>query len=270
MHAPVPIADLPSALEHLDEVWEAVGGAAPVVALDYDGTLTPIVAHADDAVLDDGVRQLLRDLAAHVPVIIVSGRDRADVEAKVGEPGLWYAGSHGCDISGPGGFRFEHRGALDALPSLDDAARRLEEVAAASPGAWVERKRFAVALHVRQASPDAVPALLERGAAVASAFPTLRPSTGKMVVEVRPAIDWHKGAALRFLLDEALPAPHGRPLFVGDDLTDEDAFAAVAADGAGIVVAGGDHATLARWSLAGPDEVRVLLGRLRDRLGGST
>ncbi len=83
-------------------------GRRPAVFLDYDGTLTPIVARPELAVLSDDMRAAVRRLARSCPVAIVSGRDRADVERLVGIGELVYAGSHGFDIAGPGGLRIEH------------------------------------------------------------------------------------------------------------------------------------------------------------------
>jgi trehalose 6-phosphate phosphatase len=88
---------------------------------------------------------------------------------------------------------------------------------------------------------------------------------GKRVLELRPAIAWDKGRAVRWLLEIVAPAGEAfAPVYVGDDLTDEDAFAAVRDDGVGIVVRGetDDRPTLASFALAGPVEVPTLLARI--------
>ena len=76
----------PSALGALEAIRERIAGRPVMVFLDYDGTLTPIVRRPEDALLTDDMRARVRALAAHVPVAIVSGRDRAAVEALVGLP----------------------------------------------------------------------------------------------------------------------------------------------------------------------------------------
>ena len=96
---------IPSALEHVQEI--ARSGDRLAVFLDYDGTLTPIVSHPEDAWLPDSMRQTLRSLAARVPVAILSGRDLDDVRGRVLVDGIVYAGSHGFDIAGAGGLRRE-------------------------------------------------------------------------------------------------------------------------------------------------------------------
>jgi trehalose-phosphatase len=255
------IGDLPSALDSFDAVWERLGRRPPVVCLDYDGTVAPIAPRPEAAILDAPMRETLERVAAELTLVVISGRDLDDVMHLASVAGAWYAGSHGFDVSGPGGFHYQHPGAIAALGALDAAADRLDVGLSGVEGAWVERKHFAVAVHYRQVAEADVPRVLAVYDEVAANAP-LRRSAGKMVVELRPDVDWDKGAALRYLLDDVLVAPHGRPLYVGDDLTDEDAFAAVAADGVGVVVHGGDHSTAAQFSLADPAEVRTLLERL--------
>ena len=81
---------IPSALEHVQEI--AQSGDRLAVFLDYDGTLTPIVSHPEDAWLPDSMRQTLQSLAARVPVAILSGRDLDDVRGRVLVDGIVYAG----------------------------------------------------------------------------------------------------------------------------------------------------------------------------------
>src|SRR5256885_10928881 len=94
---------IPSALEHVQQ--SAQGGDRLAMFLDYDGTLTPIVSHPEDAWLSDSMRRTLRELAARMPVAILSGRDLDDVRRRVDIAGIVYAGSHGFDIAGPHGLR---------------------------------------------------------------------------------------------------------------------------------------------------------------------
>jgi trehalose 6-phosphate phosphatase len=114
---------LPSALEYVQEI--AGHNDRLGVFLDYDGTLTPIVSHPQDAWLSDSMRETLRSLAACVPVAILSGRDLDDVRGRVHVDGIVYAGSHGFDIAGAGGLP-KQLGA-DCLPVLDAAEKELRE-----------------------------------------------------------------------------------------------------------------------------------------------
>ena len=96
------------------------------------------------------------------------------------------------------------------------------------PGAWVERKRFAIAVHYRQTPPDRHGAVQEAVSAVAPEFPRLRVSSGKMILELRPGhrLGQGQGAALAPGADGAGPAGV-LPMYLGDDTTDEDAFRAI-------------------------------------------
>src|SRR5439155_27265840 len=131
---------LPSALNFIDEIIAGTGGKRPAVFLDYDGTLTPIVSHPQDAWLSDSMRQTLRSLAARVPVAILSGRDLDDVRGRVLVDGIVYAGSHGIDIVGAGGLRRELGAAY--LPVLNKAETELCEALAEIPVAQPERNLF--------------------------------------------------------------------------------------------------------------------------------
>ena len=255
---------LPSALdpEHAGR-WLRLAEEDGVVFLDYDGTLTPIVARPELATLADGMRQTLRRLAERLPVAVVSGRDAAVVAGLVGMDGLAYVGSHGLDITGFGDGTTRHEVAREFVPQLDAAERELRRATAGISGVLVERKRFSVATHVRLAAPaarTAVESIVER---VGREHPSLRRERGNMVFELRPDIDWDKGRAVCWLLD-ALGRDRTAALFIGDDLTDETVFRALSGGGLGIVVSEAGRPTAADLRLSNTAEVQTLLGRLAD------
>ena len=171
---------IPSGLEHVQKI--ARSGERLAVFLDYDGTLTPIVSHPEDAWLSESMRQTLRSLAARLPVAILSGRDLDDVRGRVHVDGIVYAGSHGFDIAGAGGVRRELGAAY--LPVLDAAEAELREALDEIPGAQLERKHFSVAAHYRNvdesdaSEPKPFRAQFERASATESA--TLSASTISM------------------------------------------------------------------------------------------
>ena len=252
---------LPSALERLDEVRKAIEGRCPALFLDYDGTLTPIVAHPSEAVLPAATREVLIELSQRCAVAVISGRDLEDVRRHIGIEGIFYAGSHGFQVAWPDGRRSENEEATRLLPALDVTERALGAGVAAVPGAWVERKRFAIAVHYRQVADADVPALERIVERVAEGSPGLYRSGGKRVFELRPDVDWHKGAVVTSLLEQLGLADGGLPIYIGDDLTDEDGFRAVAETGIGIVV-GAPGETAARYALADPAEVALFLDAL--------
>ena len=254
---------LPNALSHLAEIRVRLGGKRPAVFLDYDGTLTSIVDRPELAVLSEDIRAVVRELAEHCHVAIVSGRDRVDVERLVGLDGLIYAGSHGFDIAGPGGLSKEHERAADFLPALDRAEKRLRWKTAGIEGALVERKKFAIAVHYRLVADDQVAPLDRAVEAVAAEIPDLRRTAAKKVFALRPRVDWDKGRAVLWLLTAlGLDREDVLPFYLGDDETDEDAFTALKGGGLGILVADTDRPTAAEYLLADPQEVGRFLGDL--------
>lgn len=271
--SPQPLDELPPALPVTPWLGTEEHGDPPRLAvfLDYDGTLTPIVDDPDAALLSEATRRALSALAGRTPVAIVSGRDLDDVRAKVDVDGLAYAGSHGFDILHPDGTR--HQLATELTPALDAAQAVLDERLADIPGARVERKRFAIAVHDRQVhDPDHRARIAGICAEVAGEHPQLRPTGGKRIHELRPDIDWDKGRAIDALLEELHLGDH-RPVYVGDDLTDEDGFRAVlAAGGLAVVVRGEeqDRPTIAQAALDDPDQARELLEQLAAALTKAT
>lgn len=253
------VDELPSALDQSSLSRFASSRLAFFV--DYDGTLTPIVAHPSEAVLSDRGKETLAHLSASFPVAVVSGRDRAEVEALIGLEGIYYAGSHGFDITGPGGFS-EQFGA-DYAGSLNEAAGEVAQSLASIEGVWVERKRYAVAVHFRQA-PEAGDRVRRVVRDVAAKSGDLRVSGGKKIFELRPDLDWDKGRAVTHLLDVlGLSGSDVTPLYLGDDETDEDVFGVFrSGPGVGIVVGTEHRLTLADFALADPGEVIAFLNRI--------
>jgi len=268
----VRVVTLPRALDHLEAILAQFEGRQPMFFLDFDGTLSPIVDHPEDAAIDPATREAVRRLAERYPIGILSGRDREDVERRVGLDGLVYAGSHGFDVLGPDGLRYEHEEAADYLPELDALEDELRAAVAGIDGALVDRKRFAVAVHDRQVA-DALRPRVQRAAAAASMqHPRLHTSKGRRVHEFRPDVPWDKGRALLWLIDALGYERAGvAAIYVGDDTTDEDAFLALRGTEAGVavVVRSDDRETGAQYRLDGTEEVLDLLVRLRARLAAT-
>lgn len=256
------MADLPDGLDDPD-VPRMLDGRPVAVFLDYDGTLTPIVPRPEDALLPDSTRAELEALAQVCTVGIISGRDLDDVMPLAATDGLWYAGSHGFDVLAPDGTRTQFDQGADALPALDAAEGQLADAVAAAEGAWVERKRFAIAVHHRATDEALVPALEAAVQRIADASPHLRMTGGKKIFELRPAADWHKGTALAWLMEAAGLSPDTLAVFLGDDVTDEDALDRVRRTGLGVVVGDEDRPTAAHCRLRDPDAAREFLARIR-------
>jgi trehalose-phosphatase len=256
------LAEIPLVWEREPELRARLVDKTPAVFLDYDGTLTPIVEDYNRAFLSDAMRATIRALAERCPVAIVSGRDVVTMRRLVGLDSLYYAGSHGFEIGGPKGWHDALEKGVEALPELDRAERELHEALADIEGHAVERKRFSIAIHYRRVAVAEIERLQQIVEQVAAHHPGLRQGHGKKVRRLQPDVDWDKGHAVLWLLERlGLDRPEILPLYIGDDVTDEDALEALRARGIGIVVRGEDNArpSAARYALADPGDVRRFL-----------
>ena len=261
----LPIAALPSALDSFHEISARLKDRNIFVALDYDGTLTPIVDRPEDAVISLSMRQKVKELAAVCTLVIISGRDLKDVRELVGIDSLIYAGSHGFDISGPEGVDISFRQGDDLLPVLDTAEKQLRASLDGISGSAVERKKYSIAVHYRLVAESDITRVETIVDTTLADHKSLVKGSGKKVFELRPDIDWDKGKALLWIID-ALGFELNKtvPVYIGDDTTDEDAFAVIGWNGIGIVVSEGkiDDMTSARYSLANTEEVGSFLQKL--------
>ena len=253
--------------------WKAVAPTIAqadrlLLACDFDGTLAPIASRPEDArILPESAEALskLADLPS-CSVAIVSGRALADVRALAGIDGVIYSGNHGMEIQGPGIDATD--GAASSLrPVMQRLRQQLATIVGRYEGAFVEDKSLSLSVHYRLA-PDHLENEFET--AVHRACKDILASgdvivvRGKKVLDIRPAVAWHKGKAMRFLRETADEMASGRahlPIYIGDDTTDEDAFREVnAAGGVSVFVGPHDRQTEADWRLDSPTDVTWFLG----------
>ena len=186
--------------------------ANSLVALDFDGTLAPIVKRRDQAAMRDGTRALLAEVCARYPCAVISGRSRTDVASRLaGTPVRYIVGNHGVEPSV----------GMEVFEEVVQVMRpRLAAALAGVQGVEVEDKRYSLAIHYRRARVGAL-----ARAAIAAAIADLPMKTrvvgGKRVVNVLPVGAPHEGIALMDL--QAIAATEVA-LYVGDDVTDEDVF----------------------------------------------
>ena len=260
---------VPSALTSLKEIEKQIRGHGIAVFLDYDGTLTPIVDDPEKALIQEHMRNSLATLSNLCTVAVISGRDLSDVREKVGLDDIVYAGSHGFDIAGSKNMNVQSQRGEEFLPLLDTAEERLREQLESVEGALVERKKFSLAVHYRKVKKENVKTVEDIVDDVIHEQPRLRKSTGKKVFEVQPGIDWHKGKAMLWLIENMdLQEKDIVTFYIGDDNTDEDAFDSLPERGIGIAVMEKPRSTAARYVLKNPAEVEKFIRALAEFLGG--
>jgi trehalose 6-phosphate synthase/phosphatase len=246
--------------DDLDLALQSIAGAENVlIALDFDGTLAPHVDHPDDARAIAGTReavQALLDLPG-VRVAFVSGRALVSLQ-HVARPqsSVLLTGSHGIEmqLDTPD---IELNLLSAELEHLDTLARVLEGISGSIAGTTIERKPAGLALHTRLATEkDGQRAEREAREQVADQLPGLTVREGKNVLEfsVRSST---KGDALAKLRDYT---GADRVFYAGDDVTDEDAFAALSDDDIGLKI--GQGPTLAGYRVRSPQEVTQVLARI--------
>uniref|UniRef100_A0A804MQX5 Trehalose 6-phosphate phosphatase n=1 Tax=Zea mays TaxID=4577 RepID=A0A804MQX5_MAIZE len=251
----------PSALNAFERIVACGKGKKIALFLDYDGTLSPIVDEPDNAVMSDQMREVVRSAALHLPTAIISGRSCDKVFDFVRLTELYYAGSHGMDIMGPVGKTgsvTDHRSRGTNSSKKQD--KEMQIFQAASEFLPMIDEVFGLLV-------DKDWALVARCTDdVLKAYPRLRLSHGRKVLEVRPMVDWNKGKAVEFLLDSLGLADSDEvlPIYIGDDRTDEDAFKVLRGNkrGLGILVSSVPKESQALYSLLDPPEVMDFLKRL--------
>jgi trehalose-phosphatase len=227
-----------------------------LVASDYDGVLAPMVTDPARAFPLPAARTALTGLATlpGTTVALVSGRARRDLAALARLPAeVLLVGSHGSEFA-DGGVRLDP--AQAALRARLEAA--LRKLVRDRPGVWLEAKPAAVVVHTRTAAAEVGAAARSAAEAGPGSWPGVHVTTGKEVVELA-VVETHKGTAVEALRARA---EADAVLFLGDDVTDENAFAVLREPDVGVKV--GPGRTRARFRVADPDAAVAVLERLRD------
>lgn len=201
-----------------------------LLCADFDGTITPIKPRPKEAKLGEGIRLLLRKISKRKSFIvgIISGRALKDIEEKVGVKGLIFAGNHGLEIAYKK-KKFIYPAAKRYVSLISQIARSLKRGLAPFPGVVLEEKGLSLSLHYRLVKKRNLPELKKiffQAVKPYLAAQKIKLTYGKKVWEVRPPIKWDKGRAVLWLRQRLKPG-RAFTIYIGDDLTDEDAFRAV-------------------------------------------
>jgi trehalose 6-phosphate phosphatase len=231
-----------------------------LVAVDFDGTLSPFVLDPMQARAVPGSLEALRAAAAldGVSVAIVSGRDLATLETLTGigrQDGITLVGSHGAQTNLAGQTSLARDGALldqEAAATLSLLRGELESIRARFPSVRLEQKPAAVALHTRGIEPSVAAAATTAVLEVGQRYPRVHVMPGKNVVELT-VLEPNKGAVV---VELARVTGSDATLYVGDDVTDERAFSALDPESGDLTVKVGDGETLAAHRV--PDQTSVV------------
>jgi trehalose 6-phosphate phosphatase len=238
---------------------------------DFDGTLVPIVDRPEMAHMPDTTRDLLNTLSRYpwVTVGIISGRALSDLKGKVNLERLIYVGNHGFEIQSPE-INFINPIADEMTPIFRMMGRVLSRTLGSFRGVFVEDKGITLSVHFRQAevgAADEIRQIVQRSVTNPRFAGLFRITSGKKVLELSPAVSWNKGKAVRLLMKRY--GKGGRrsgliPIYLGDDLTDEDAFKVIAQYGMGfsIYVGARPIESAAEYYLKSTSEVQILLSGL--------
>lgn len=219
------------AMTHLPEIVRRVSRHGCILMLDFDGTLAPYVRHPENAAMPTATRAALVAATQRFPVAIISGRPLSDIRRRVRIRKITYAGSHGFEWS------IEGKKSRFTMPkSIRDALTRAERVwkplYRTYPQLIFERKYASRALNYRALAPKAARAFRRQARALVSPFVRpgkLRIMDAHRTFELQANVRWSKGHAARMLADRlnGRARPQRVPIYIGDSLTDEDAFKAL-------------------------------------------
>ena len=223
-------------MQYLFDAWNKISHRLKAVRhvlliSDFDGTLTPIVDRPELAFLTPDVRKLLQTLTRNrrYTVGIVSGRALADLKEKVKVEGIIYAGNHGLEIEGFG-TSFLEPVAEEIRPFFEILSQVLTTTLKNIKGVLVENKGLTLSVHYRSvndAEEQQVKDTFDKVISPLNVTGRVRVTRGKKVYEIRPPVEWDKGKAINWLVNkfkETRGKGETLPIYLGDDLTDEDAF----------------------------------------------
>jgi len=255
---------------HWNKLKNRLSDKSILLFLDYDGTLTPIAETPEKAVISRGPKGLLNKLSKkpHCSVAIISGRSLSDIKGLVGLKDIIYAGNHGLEIEGPK-IKFESQ-VSPRLKSIirniyEDAVTRFSKI----KGVLIEDKGLTISVHYRLVDEKDTQEFLSIFNEITDPYivrDKIKINFGKKVYEIRPPVMWDKGKVVLWLLARQqflLGENKILPVYIGDDVTDEDAFKVLKKKGLTIFV-GEQASSEAQYYLKTIEEVTEFLRLIAD------
>jgi trehalose 6-phosphate phosphatase len=242
----------------LDKIEAALANSPVFLFLDYDGTVTPIRKKPALGRISNRTKKLLAELSKlpFCKLAIISGRTLKDVRKMVGLKGVIYSGNHGLEMQGPA-IKFRSPVSKKHKNIIRRLRRRLAANLRHIKGVLIEDKGLSLSVHYRLVSAKDRP--LVKAVFGQITLPYARRNQiyikpGKMVLEAFPPVEWNKGKAVQWLLRNAGAGKSTIPVYIGDDVADEDAFRFLKKRGLSIYV-GKPGTSCARYYVKNTDEV---------------
>jgi len=259
--------DMKYLFSDLERIKETLKDKFIYLFLDHDGTLAPIANTPNKAIMPKGTKDLLRQLSkmTNCKIAIVSGRALSDISRRVGFKNIVYVGNHGFEIKGPK-INFKSPITIRYRKTLDQIKAKLEKSLGLIKGVFIEDKGFSLSVHYRLVDKKDVVSVKNEFYAVLFLYEfreNVQVMAGKMVLEVRQPIPWNKGKVVLWLLGRRLFVLRNKkmevlPIYIGDDMTDEDAFESLKDKGITIFV-GKPGKTKAQFYVKDTEEVARFL-----------
>lgn len=250
-----------------DELKDKLKNKHLFIFLDFDGTLAPIADTPAKAAIPKETKRILKGLSkkSYCKIAVISGRSLKDIKSKLtGLSNIIYSGNHGLEIEGPK-IKFSPLISSGYLMAVKTLKGILQKKFQAIKGVLLEDKGFSLSLHYRLVDVKQVSlikAIFREAAIRYVAGGKIRVKEGKKVLEVGPPLEWDKGKVVLWLLSRQRFAKYGRevlPVYIGDDLTDEDAFKVLKRIGITVFVGRPNESSNAKYYLEDTSEVAKLL-----------
>jgi len=252
------------------KIKELLSNKFILLLLDYDGTLTPIVQTPSKAIIHKATKGLLQKLSRslYCKIGIISGRKLEDIKNIVGVDGITYAGNHGLEIQGPK-IKFESQVSPRLKLIICNIATDMKKQLSGIKGALIEDKGLTLSIHYRLVDKKYLPSFDNIFSKVINPYivrDKIQVNAGKKVYEIKPPVKWDKGKVVLWFLARQQFISGGKnvlPIYIGDDITDEDAFKALKRKGLTVFV-GRPGNSKADYYLKNTEEVTKFLRSILD------
>jgi trehalose 6-phosphate phosphatase len=235
--------------------------------LDYDGTLVPFKDTPTQVTTPKQIKKVIRQLIKNpkVKVIIATGRQLQDIKELMNVKGVSFIALHGLEIETADGMKFCWKQATQARLLIKTIKKDMQKKLTDEKGAFLEDKELTIVFHYRLLAKNKIHPLRETFKKIVRNHDTqkiLEIINGAKIIEARPK-GWNKGKGIEIFLAQYTPVKNILPIYIGDDITDEDAFRFLGKRGITIHVTNrSKRKTSARYQVKNPDEVYSFLQSL--------